>query len=83
MRLRVGRLIIIGKSNLKFKGRLLMLPNHQIEKDAVLVTAIFGRMHFRFLMAINQTKLRAPLLRGSVVSPCTMTATRLPLCAPP
>ncbi len=61
MRLRVGRLIIIGKSNLKFKGRLLMLPNHQIEKDAVLVTAIFGTMHFRFLMAINQiTKLRAP-----------------------
>lgn len=61
MRLRVGRLIIIGKSNLKYNGRLLMLPNHQIEKDAVLVTAIFGTMHFRFLMAINQiTKLRAP-----------------------
>ncbi len=61
MHLRVGRLIIIGKSNLKFRGRLLMLPNHQIEKDAVLVTAIFGTMHFRFLMAINQiTRLRAP-----------------------
>lgn len=59
--LRVGRLIIIGKENLKFKGRLLMLPNHQIEKDAVLVTAVFGTMHFRFLMAINQiTALRAP-----------------------
>lgn len=61
MRLRVGRLIIIGKENLKYRGRLLMLPNHQIEKDAVIVTAVFGTMHFRFLMAINQiTKLRAP-----------------------
>lgn len=61
VRLRVGRLIIIGKSNLKFKGRFLILPNHQIEKDAVIVTAVFGTMHFRFLMAINQiTKFRAP-----------------------
>jgi len=61
MYLRVGRLIIIGKSNLDFNGRLLMLPNHQIEKDAVIVTAVFGTMHFRFLMAINQiTRLRAP-----------------------
>ncbi len=61
MRLRVGRLIILGKENLKYRGRLLMLPNHQIEKDAVIVTAVFGTMHFRFLMAINQiTKLRAP-----------------------
>ena len=61
MHLRVGRLIIIGKENLKYQGRLLMLPNHQIEKDAVIVTAVFGTMHFRFLMAINQiTKLRAP-----------------------
>ena len=61
MYLRVGRLIIIGKENLNFEGRLLMLPNHQIEKDAVIVTAVFGTMHFRFLMAINQiTKLRAP-----------------------
>lgn len=61
MHLRVGRLIIIGKENLRYRGRLLMLPNHQIEKDAVIVTAVFGTMHFRFLMAINQiTKLRAP-----------------------
>lgn len=61
MYFRVGRLIIIGKENLDYSGRLLMLPNHQIEKDAVLVTAIFGTKHFRFLMAINQiTALRAP-----------------------
>lgn len=61
MFLRVGRLTIIGKSNLKYNGRLLLMPNHQIEKDAVVVTTVFGLMHFRFLMAINQiTGLRAP-----------------------
>lgn len=61
MYLRVGRLIVIGKSNLKYNGRLLLMPNHQIEKDAVVVTTVFGLMHFRFLMAINQiTGLRAP-----------------------
>lgn len=61
--LKVGRLVVIGKENLNYPGRLLITPNHQNEKDAVAMTAALGTRHYRFLMAVDQiTPIRAPLV---------------------
>jgi 1-acyl-sn-glycerol-3-phosphate acyltransferase len=46
---------------LKDPRRLLILPNHQTERDAVVVPRIINLLHIRFLMAKTQvTASRAP-----------------------
>lgn len=65
----VGKLRIVGAQHLRHRGRLIILVNHIIEHDAVVLPAVLGCRHFRSLMAVNQiTPLRAPLaaLTGAI-----------------
>lgn len=59
---RVGRLLVLNREHLNYPGRLIIVPNHVIEKDAVVVPAVLRLLYFRGLMAITQiVGLRKPL----------------------
>lgn len=59
----IGRLRIIGKRNLKFCGRIIASPNHQTERDAVLLTYLLGMRRARYFIAKTQAGgFRAPLV---------------------
>lgn len=59
----IGRLRIYGRHHLKDAGRLIATPNHQTERDAVLMTFLMGMRHTRYFIAKTQSEgLRAPLV---------------------
>jgi 1-acyl-sn-glycerol-3-phosphate acyltransferase len=59
----IGRLRIYGKQHLKYSGRLIATPNHQTERDAVLMTFLMGMRHTRYFIAKTQSEgFRAPLI---------------------
>lgn len=59
---KVGRYIVVNKQNRNFKGRIVAMSNHQIERDAVVVPVALGTRQIRGWMAVNQiVGIRAPL----------------------
>jgi 1-acyl-sn-glycerol-3-phosphate acyltransferase len=59
----VGRLRIINKRYLKYCGRVIASPNHQTERDAVLLTFLMGMRNARYFIAKTQAGgIRAPLI---------------------
>lgn len=62
----VGRLRIVGKRNLRYGGRLIVLGNHQTERDAILLPYLMRLRSVRYFIAKNQALgLRAPLVAYS------------------
>lgn len=58
----VGPVRVRNKKFLGFKGRLIIVLNHQTERDAIVVPAILRLLPFRALMAVTQIiGLRKPL----------------------
>jgi Acyltransferase. len=58
----VGPVRVRNKKFLGFKGRLIIVLNHQTERDAIVVPAILRFLPFRALMAVTQiVGLRKPL----------------------
>lgn len=59
----IGRLRIIGAHNVKYRGRFIVLGNHQTERDAVLVPYLMGMRQARYFIAKTQSLgWRAPLI---------------------
>lgn len=59
----VGRYIVIDKKKRRYKGRVVAMCNHQIERDAIVVPKALGPCRpVRGWMAVNQiVGIRAPL----------------------
>lgn len=58
----VGPVRVRNKKYLGFKGRLIIVLNHQTERDAIVVPAILRLLPFRALMAVTQiVGVRKPL----------------------
>jgi 1-acyl-sn-glycerol-3-phosphate acyltransferase len=58
----VGPVRVRNKRFLKFRGRLIIVLNHQTERDAIVMPAILRLLPFRALMAATQiVGLRKPL----------------------
>ena len=58
----IGPMTVIGRENLRYGGRLIIMPNHQFEQDAVVMAALLGTMHYRGMMAVSQIHgIRTPL----------------------
>ena len=62
----VGPVTVLGQKNLNYEGRLIILINHQTERDAIMVPSILGLRHTRALMAVTQIHgIRTPLAAWS------------------
>ena len=59
----VGPVRIIGAHNLKYPGRVIVLGNHQTERDSLLSLYLLGLREARYFIASNQaTRTRAPFV---------------------
>lgn len=71
----IGRLRVVGRHHLRYCGRLIVAPNHQTERDAILMPFLMRMRHARYFIAKNQALgWRAPLvawLGGIVVEHAT------------
>lgn len=58
----VGPVLVVNEQYLRQPGRFLIVLNHQIEKDALLVMDVLGLLNYRYLIASNQVHgARIPL----------------------
>ncbi len=53
---KVGRFTVIGREHLAGPRRKIIMPNHQIEHDAVVIPAALRTLYFRGMMSINQIR---------------------------
>jgi 1-acyl-sn-glycerol-3-phosphate acyltransferase len=71
----IGRLRVIGREHLRYRGRLIVAPNHQTERDAILMPFLMRMRQARYFIAKNQALgFLAPLvawLGGIVVEHAT------------
>ncbi len=61
-RIYVGKIVINGREKISSKSRQIIVPNHQTEKDTLLMGDLLGASNYRYMIAKYQTEgHRAPL----------------------
>jgi 1-acyl-sn-glycerol-3-phosphate acyltransferase len=66
----VGPVLVVNGEYLSRPGRYLIVLNHQIEKDALLVMHVLGLHNYRYLIASNQvlgTRIPLAAMTGALV----------------